>query len=156
MKSPLTHSRPSRSLLAAAAVAGALALSGVHAQGYTGPSTDTSSAQRGYTGSRTDSSAAKRGYAGPSTMTATTVKALLDTGRDDQRAMLRGRIVSWDGGKHYTFEDETGQIRLEASRKYFPIDRDINEKTTVEIYGKLERDRRGVEFEAKQVIRIVP
>jgi len=172
MKTTFTPSRPSRGLLAAATIAGILALGSVSAQSYTGPRTEASAAQsepraqRSYNGprgdkhadtradKRTDKRTDKRGYAGPSSLTVTTVKELLDNGRDDQRALLRGRIVSWEGGKHYTFADETGQIRLELSRKYFPHDRDIDDKTTVEIYGKLEKDRRGVEFDVKQPIRI--
>ncbi len=46
--------------------------------------------------------AASAQYAGPSTVPTMSVKQLLDTGKDDQHATLRGFIVSHDGGEHYT------------------------------------------------------
>jgi len=138
MKSTFTHFRPARSLLAAVSVASLLSLAAVvQAQGYTGP--------------RTEASASRQGYTGPSSLSVTTVKQLLDHGRDDQKAVLRGRIVSWDGGKHYTFDDGTGQIRLEISARRFPRDLGIDDNTTVELYGELEKDRRGVEFEVDRI-----
>lgn len=118
-------------VLASAAVAGV-----AHAQGYTGPSTGKPAAQ---------------GYSGPSTVSVTTVKELLANGRDDQNAILRGRIVSHDGDDHYTFDDGTGQIRVEIDNDDFPAGQKIDDKTQVELRGELDRDRNNVEFDVDSV-----
>jgi len=107
-----------------------------HAQGYTGPSTGKPAAQ---------------GYSGPSTVAVTTVKELLANGRDDQNAILRGRIVSHDGDDHYTFDDGTGQIRVEIDNDDFPAGQKIDDKTQVELRGELDRDRNNVEFDVDSV-----
>ncbi len=86
-------------------------------------------------------------YAGPSTVQSSTVRALLDSGKDDQRALLRGRIVSHDGGEHYTFEDDTGRIKVEVDQRHFPAGERIDDKRMVEVSGELDRDRDGIEFE---------
>ncbi|MFT3815065.1 MAG: NirD/YgiW/YdeI family stress tolerance protein [Acidovorax sp.] len=95
--------------------------------------------------------ALQQGYTGPSAVPRTTVKDLLATGKDDQRAVLRGRLVAHEGGKHYRFDDGTGQMRVEVSDKRFPAQRGIDDKTTVELEGKLERGMTKTEFEVKQV-----
>jgi len=132
MKSRL--SRPSRILVAVSLLTGVLAGGAALAQ-YSGPRTQS---QSGYGNSA-------------SALTPTTVQQLLATGRDDQVAVLRGRIVSWQGGKHYTFDDGTGQIRLEIKPLRFPLDQKIDETTEVELVGELERDRKGVEFEVERI-----
>lgn len=129
-----------RTLLASAALAGALAAGGASAQGYTGPSSVPADAQRG--------------YAGPSSVAVTSVKTLIETGRDDQKAILRGRIVSHDGGDHYTFDDGTGRIRVDIDDHDFPAGVKIDDKTTVELHGELDLDRKGIEFDV-DAIRVV-
>jgi len=125
----------SRTLVASAVLAAAMAGSVAVAQ-YSGPR----------------AAATPAGYAGSaSALTPTTVAQLLATGRDDQVAVLRGRIVSWQGGKHYTFDDGTGQIRLEIKPLRFPLDQKIDETTEVELVGELERSRKGVEFEVERL-----
>ncbi|WP_313620599.1 NirD/YgiW/YdeI family stress tolerance protein [Achromobacter sp.] len=130
------HSTFIRTFAASAALAGAMIAGGAHAQGYTGPSTGTPAAQ---------------GYSGPSTVAVTTVKELLANGRDDQNAILRGRIVSHDGDDHYTFDDGTGQIRVEIDHDDFPAGQKIDDKTQVELRGELDRDRKGVEFDVDSI-----
>lgn len=90
-------------------------------------------------------------YTGPSSIPTSTVKALLDEGKDDQRAVLRGRIVSHDGGNDYTFADDTGRIRAEISAKHFPPGQPIDDQRTVELTGELDRDRDGVEFDVDKL-----
>ena len=126
-----------RAILAAAALAGVLIAGGAQAQGYTGPRSATATGQQG--------------YAGPSSVEVTTVKELTDKGKDDQNAILRGRIVSHDGGEHYTFDDGTGRIRVESDARKFPADRQIDDKVTVELVGELDRDRNSVEFDVDQI-----
>jgi len=126
--------RSSRGLLTAGLLAGALA-GGVAIAQYSGPRVAHNVA----------------GYGNPAALAVTTVGELLATGRDDQVAVLRGRIVSWQGGKHYTFDDGTGQIRLEIKPLRFPLEQKIDETTEVELVGELERDRKGVEFEVERI-----
>ncbi len=137
MTHPLSRSLALRAALAATAAA--LAVGGALAQGYTGPS------------AAGGAPAAQRGYAGPSSIPAMTVKELLDKGKDDQRAVLRGRIVSHDGGENYTFDDGTGRIRVEIEPKHFPTGRTIDDKTVVELTGELDKGFRDVEFEVDQI-----
>ncbi|MDH0681289.1 YgiW/YdeI family stress tolerance OB fold protein [Achromobacter animicus] len=125
-----------RTFLASTVLAGAAVAGVAHAQGYTGPSTGKPAAQ---------------GYSGPSTVAVTTVKELLANGRDDQNAILRGRIVSHDGDDHYTFDDGTGQIRVEIDNDDFPAGQKIDDKTQVELRGELDRDRNTVEFDVDSV-----
>ena len=125
-----------RTFLASAVIASAAVTGVAHAQGYTGPSSGKPAAQ---------------GYCGPSTVAVTTVKELLANGRDDQNAILRGRIVSHDGDDHYTFDDGTGQIRVEIDNDDFPAGQKIDDKTQVELRGELDRDRNSVEFDVDSV-----
>ena len=126
-----------RTILAATVLTSALITGGVQARGYTGP--------------RSGTGAGQQGYAGPSSVEVTTVKELADKGKDDQNAILRGRIVSHDGGEHYTFDDGTGRIRVEIYARKFPADRQIDDKVTVELVGELDRDRNSVEFDVDQI-----
>ncbi|WP_398499710.1 YgiW/YdeI family stress tolerance OB fold protein [Variovorax sp.] len=93
-------------------------------------------------------------YAGPSSVPAMTVKQLLDTGKDDQHATLRGFIVSHDGGEHYTFADDTGRMKVEIDAKYFPPGVKIDDKVRVEITGEFDKDLVGnkVELDVKQLV----
>ena len=52
-------------------------------------------------------------FAGGPTNHATTVKNLLENGRDDQLVVLEGYIVDQVRRKDYTFKDETGTITVE-------------------------------------------
>lgn len=82
-------------------------------------------------------------YAGPSTVQTMTVKQLLDIGKDDQHATLRGFIVSHDGGEHYTFADDTGRMKVEIDAKHFPPGVKIDDKVRVEISGEFDKDLVG-------------
>lgn len=90
-------------------------------------------------------------YAGPSTIPQATVQQLSQSGRDDQYAVLRGRLVSHDGGKNYTFEDTSGRMTVEISPERMPADRKFNAQQQLELTGKLDRDFSKTEFEVKQV-----
>lgn len=136
MTQPIRFSSLTRTVFVSVALSGAL-IAGAQAQGYAGPSKAPD--------------AARQGYAGPSSVPVTTVKALTETGHDDQDAVLRGRIVSHDGGDHYTFEDDTGRIKVDIDDKRFPAGVRIDEKTMVELEGELDRDRHGVEFDVDRV-----
>ncbi|BBL60863.1 YgiW/YdeI family stress tolerance OB fold protein [Methylomonas koyamae] len=95
-------------------------------------------------------------YAGPSNVPAMTVKQLLDTGTDDQYATLHGRLVSHDGGKHYTFADDSGKLRVEIEPQLLPAGQTIDAKTRVEISGEFDKDfGEAEELEVKQ-IKVLP
>lgn len=96
--------------------------------------------------------AASAQYVGPSSVPAMTVKQLLDTGKDDQHATLRGFIVSHDGGEHYTFADDTGRMRVEIDAKHFPPGVKIDDKVRVEVSGEFDKDLVGkAELDVKRL-----
>ena len=66
----------------------------------------------------------------------TTVKNLLDSGKDDQLATLEGYIVQQV--KHM-FRDSTGEMLVEIDDEVFKGQR-VDPKTKVRIDGELERD----------------
>lgn len=95
------------------------------------------------------------GYTGPSSIPVMTVKQLLDTASDDQHARLQGRIVSHDGGKNYTFADDSGRMPVEISAKRFPPGQPVSAEQRVELVGEVDKDFRKMEFEVEQV-RLLP
>lgn len=91
-------------------------------------------------------------YQGPSSVPVMSVKQLVDQGQDDQHVTLKGRIVSHDGGKNYTFDDGTGRISVEISAKRFPVGQAFDDKREVEITGELDKELSGkMEFEVEQL-----
>lgn len=107
---------------------------------YTGPTTTPQAAAAGTTP-----------YTGPSSVPVMTVKQLLDTAKDDQHARLQGRIVSHDGGKNYTFADDSGRMTVEISAKRFPPSQPIGAEQRVELVGEVDKGLRSMEFEVDQV-----
>ena len=108
---------------------------------YTGPSTAPSPT----------SATAAAPYTGPSSVPLMTVKQLLDNAKDNQHARLQGRIVSHDGGKNYTFADDSGRLPVEISAKRFPAGQTISAEQKVELTGEVDKDFRSMEFEVDQV-----
>ncbi len=90
-------------------------------------------------------------YTGPSSIPQSTVKQLLDNGTDDQKAILRGKIISHDGENDYTFQDDTGKISVEISKRRFPANQPIGPEQQVELHGELDKDRHGVEFDVDEL-----
>lgn len=74
---------------------------------------------------------------GPSNVT--TVKNLLDSGKDDQLATLEGYIVQQVKHEKYMFRDSTGEMLVEIDDEVFKGQR-VDPKTKVRIDGELERD----------------
>lgn len=94
-------------------------------------------------------------YVGPSSAVLSTVKQLLASGKDDQYALLQGKIVSHDQGKNYTFADDSGSMRIEISPKRFPQGQTISAEQRVELSGKLDKGWNKTEFEVKE-LRLLP
>lgn len=103
----------------------------------------------------TASAAQPSGYTGPTSLPITTVKQLLASARDDQHARLQGRIVSHDGGKIYTFADDTGRMPVEISEKRFPPGQPVSADQRVELVGEVDKGFRKIEFEVSDM-RLVP
>ena len=114
---------------------------------YTGPTPAPAAAQAG--------TPAAGPYTGPSSVPVMTVKQLLETGKDDQHVRLQGRIVSHDGGKNYTFADDSGRMPVEISAKHFPPGQPVSAEQRVELVGEVDKDMRKMEFEVDQV-RLIP
>jgi uncharacterized protein (TIGR00156 family) len=109
------------------------------------------SAQSGaYSGPSTK--AAPTGYAGPSSAPLMTAKALLDQGKDDQYARLKGRLTSHKGGEDYEFTDQSGKITVEIDARHFPAGVKIDQNTVVELVGEFDKETSGEStFEVKQI-----
>lgn len=69
----------------------------------------------------------------------TTVKALLDNGRDDQLVVLEGYIVDQIKHEDYIFKDATGQIEVEIDDEVFAGQR-VDTKTKVRLEGEYEKE----------------
>jgi len=68
--------------------------------------------------------------------------------------MLNGYVVGSVGGKHYTFRDDTGEVRVEIERSAW---RGVTVSATdrVELLVEVERKRNGrIEVEAKSLRKI--
>lgn len=90
-------------------------------------------------------------YTGPSSVPVTTVKQLLDQGKDEQQVVLRGRVVSHDGGDRYTFRDATGTLKVEIDAHQLPTGRPFDDKAQVELLGEFDKDFRSAEVEVDEV-----
>jgi uncharacterized protein (TIGR00156 family) len=104
------------------------------------------------------SGAALAQYTGPSSDAAapavaplTTAAQLQQSGRDDHYARLQGRIVSHEGGKQYTFADDSGRLAVEISAKRFPAGRPIGADQWVELLVQVDVDPTHKEFEVEQI-----
>lgn len=90
-------------------------------------------------------------YAGP-TIAPTTVKTILDNGKNDEQVILQGRIVRHTGGESYRFADNTGEMEIEIEAKNWPANTSIDEKTEVRLHGEYEKELLGqAEIEVKQI-----
>lgn len=118
-----------RIFMVCVAVLALLPLSGVFAQGYTGPG----------------SSAAPAGQL-------VTVADALKL-RDDARVTLQGTIVRAVGREKYVFQDASGEINLEIDRRVWGA-LSVGENDRVEIYGEVDVDRRGVEIDVRTIKKL--
>ena len=102
------------------------------------------------------SSTAMAQYVGKSAIPVMTIKQLLDTGMDDQHVTLRGKILSHNGGKRFTFADDSGKLAVKISPRLFPSGQPIDASTLVEIMGEFDKNLIGEsKLEVKQ-IKVLP
>lgn len=95
------------------------------------------------------------GYSGPSSIPLMTAKQIVETGVDDQPARIQGYLVSHDHGKHYTFADGSGRLKVEISDKHFPTGQPVNAQQRVELVGEIDKGFNKLEFEVDQ-LRVMP
>jgi uncharacterized protein (TIGR00156 family) len=94
-------------------------------------------------------------YTGPSSVQLQTTRQILDSGKDNQKARLHGRIVSFDGDERYTFADASGRMQVKISSKEFPSGQNVSAEQNIELVGEVDKDFRKVEFDVEQV-RLMP
>ena len=91
-------------------------------------------------------------YTGPSAVPVMTVKALQADGKDDQQAVLRGKIVSSAGDERYLFSDGTGQMKVKIKAKAWPAQKPVDAQTTVELVGEYDKELIGEShFDVKEI-----
>ncbi|MEM5430958.1 NirD/YgiW/YdeI family stress tolerance protein [Cupriavidus oxalaticus] len=91
-------------------------------------------------------------YTGPSSIPVMTVKALQADGKDDQHAVLRGKIVSSVGDERYLFADGTGQMKVKIKQKVWPAQKPVDASTTVELVGEYDKELIGEShFDVKEI-----
>lgn len=93
-------------------------------------------------------------YTGPSAVPASTVKALQQNGRDNQSAVLRGRIIRHLQDDKYIFADDTGQMQVEIDAKQWPAQRKIDGTTVVELVGEYDKNVIEVSYFDVDEIRV--
>ncbi len=140
-----------KTLIACGLAIGVLATATTAVAQYTGPTAVAPAAAN----ATTTASPAAGAYTGPSSVPVMTAKQMIDNGKDDQHARLQGRIVSHDGGKNYTFADDTGKLTVEISAKLFPPGQPVSAEQRVELVGEIDKDWKKMEFEVDQV-RLLP
>ncbi|MET3230969.1 UNVERIFIED_ORG: uncharacterized protein (TIGR00156 family) [Burkholderia sp. 1263] len=95
-------------------------------------------------------------YKGPGAEpTATSVKQLLDGGRDDQSVVLRGRLVKQLGGDRYQFADSTGQIQVDIDHRRWPAGQPISDTSLVELRGEYDKELVGTSEVDVHEIRVI-
>lgn len=91
-------------------------------------------------------------YTGPSAIPAATVKSLQQDGKDDQQAVLRGKIVSNVGHERYLFSDGTGQMQVKIKASRWPAQKPVDANTTVELRGEYDKELIGEShFDVKEI-----
>ncbi|MDR3097197.1 MAG: NirD/YgiW/YdeI family stress tolerance protein [Paraburkholderia sp.] len=104
----------------------------------------------------TFAAAAHAEYTGPGAQpAATTVQQLTSGGKDDQRVVLRGRVLKAMGDEKYTFSDGTGEIVVKIDHKRWPSGQQVSETTPVELTGKYDKEMFGQPKVKVQDVRIV-
>lgn len=91
-------------------------------------------------------------FVGPNAeKSARTVAEILKNPVDDQRVVLRGKILKKIGKDKYIFSDGSAEIRVDIDDYEFP-QQPINESTLVEISGKVDQEfMRPLEIDVKRI-----
>jgi uncharacterized protein (TIGR00156 family) len=101
-----------------------------------------------------------QGYSGPSSAPNTgaiVTVAELQNLRDDTRVTLQGTIINQLGREKFTFKDASGEIVVEIDRGVWRrFSETISETDRVEIYGEVDKERRGnrIEIEVRSIRKL--
>lgn len=68
-----------------------------------------------------------------------TVKSVLDNGKDDQLVTLEGSIISQVKKDEFNFQDATGTIRVEIDQKVFAGQK-VTPQNLIRIEGEVDKD----------------
>ena len=79
-------------------------------------------------------------FVSANTTSVTTVKKVLQTGRDDQLVVLEGRITEQFGRKKYFFADKTGTIVAEIDDQVF-AGRKVTPQNRLRVQAEVDKDR---------------
>ncbi|RDK03426.1 NirD/YgiW/YdeI family stress tolerance protein [Paraburkholderia lacunae] len=95
-------------------------------------------------------------YTGPGAeAAATTVKQLLDAGKDDQHVVLRGHLVKRVSDEQYRFADNTGQVLVKIDHKRWPAGQPVSDASTVELTGKYDKEFVGTSTVKVDEIKVI-
>lgn len=108
--------------------------------GFSGPGAPASQQQAG-------------GFSGPNS-SVTTVDAAKRL-QDDAPVTLRGNIIQQNSDDDYTFKDSTGTISVDIDRKHWN-GVNVTPNDVVEIIGEVDKDKKGVEIDVKQLKKVNP
>ncbi|CAM4101759.1 YgiW/YdeI family stress tolerance OB fold protein [Pluralibacter gergoviae] len=108
--------------------------------GFSGPGAPASQQQAG-------------GFSGPNS-SVTTVDAAKRL-QDDAPVTLRGNIIQQNSDDDYTFKDSTGTISVDIDRKHWN-GVNVTPSDVVEIIGEVDKDKKGVEIDVKQLKKVNP
>lgn len=108
--------------------------------GFSGPGAPASQQQAG-------------GFSGPNS-SVTTVDAAKRL-QDDAPVTLRGNIIQQNSDDDYTFKDSTGTISVDIDRKHWN-GVNVTPSDVVEIVGEVDKDKKGVEIDVKQLKKVNP
>ena len=68
---------------------------------------------------------------------------------------LRGNIIQQNSDDDYTFKDSTGTISVDIDRKHWN-GVNVTPSDVVEIIGEVDKDKKGVEIDVKQLKKVNP
>ena len=108
--------------------------------GFSGPGAPASQQQAG-------------GFSGPNS-SVTTVDAAKRL-QDDAPVTLRGNIIQQNSDDDYTFKYSTGTISVDIDRKHWN-GVNVTPSDVVEIIGEVDKDKKGVEIDVKQLKKVNP
>ena len=108
-------------------------------------------AQGGFSGPGAPAQQQAGGFSGPNS-SLTTVEAAKKMG-DDAAVTLRGNIIQQTSHDDYTFKDSTGTISVEIDQKHWD-GLNVTPNDVIEIQGEVDKDRKGVEIDVKQVKKV--
>ena len=93
------------------------------------------------------------GFSGPNS-SVTTVDAAKRL-QDDAPVTLRGNIIQQNSDDDYTIKDSTGTISVDIDRKHWN-GVNVTPNDVVEIVGEVDKDKKGVEIDVKQLKKVNP